>query len=54
MTYTRGSADDYDRLAAVTGDSGWSWSKLEPYMRKVRLIKCISSRVVQSLRLSTA
>ncbi|KAF5355485.1 hypothetical protein D9758_006359 [Tetrapyrgos nigripes] len=25
MAYTRGSSDDWDRYAALTGDSGWSW-----------------------------
>ncbi|KAF8965582.1 pyranose dehydrogenase [Flammula alnicola] len=34
MFYTRGSSDDYDRWAAVTGDSGWSWKKLLPYILK--------------------
>ncbi|KAJ7457103.1 aryl-alcohol-oxidase from pleurotus Eryingii [Mycena latifolia] len=34
MIYTRGSREDYDRLAAVTGDHGWSWDRLIPYMRK--------------------
>ncbi|KAF7357759.1 L-sorbose 1-dehydrogenase [Mycena venus] len=34
MVYTRGSKEDYDRWATVTGDSGWSWNKLIPYMRK--------------------
>ncbi|CAK5271192.1 unnamed protein product [Mycena citricolor] len=34
MVYTRGSAEDFDRFAAVTGDHGWSWDKLIPYMRK--------------------
>ena len=38
LDYTRGSADDYDRWARVAGDSGWSWSKLLPYFKKVRLI----------------
>ena len=35
MVWTRGSRDDYDRWANVTGDDGWGWDKLEPYMRKV-------------------
>ncbi|CAK5271523.1 unnamed protein product [Mycena citricolor] len=35
MVYTRGSAEDFDRFATVTGDQGWSWDKLVPYMRKV-------------------
>ncbi|KAJ6452802.1 glucose dehydrogenase short protein [Mycena sanguinolenta] len=30
MVYTRGSAEDYNRYAAVTGDSGWSWDRLLP------------------------
>ncbi|KAJ6589469.1 aryl-alcohol oxidase [Mycena capillaripes] len=34
MAYTRGSKEDYDRWARVTGDDGWSWDKLVPYMRK--------------------
>lgn len=36
MFYTRGSSDDYDRFAQVTGDPGWSWDGLQPYIRKVR------------------
>ncbi|KAJ7267567.1 aryl-alcohol oxidase-like protein [Mycena haematopus] len=34
MAYTRGSKEDYDRWAKVTGDDGWSWDQLIPYMRK--------------------
>ncbi|KAJ7879147.1 alcohol oxidase [Mycena leptocephala] len=34
MAYTRGSKEDYDRFAMVTGDEGWSWDRLIPYMRK--------------------
>ncbi|CAK5271520.1 unnamed protein product, partial [Mycena citricolor] len=34
MAYTRGSREDFDRFAAVTGDKGWSWDRLVPYMRK--------------------
>ncbi|KAJ3709833.1 hypothetical protein C8R42DRAFT_705880 [Lentinula raphanica] len=33
MFYTRGSADDYNRLANVTGDSGWSWENMQMYFR---------------------
>ncbi|KIJ47886.1 GMC oxidoreductase [Sphaerobolus stellatus SS14] len=32
MDYTRGSSDDYDRFARVTGDQGWSWNNLQPYI----------------------
>ncbi|KAJ7851576.1 pyranose dehydrogenase [Mycena leptocephala] len=34
MAYTRGSEDDYNRFAAVTGDPGWSWDSLLPYFFK--------------------
>ncbi|KAJ7471308.1 pyranose dehydrogenase [Mycena galericulata] len=34
MFYTRGSAEDYNRYAAVTGDDGWSWNNLLPYFFK--------------------
>lgn len=39
MFYTRGSSDDYDRFARVTGDPGWSWDNIQPYIRKVRALK---------------
>ncbi|KAF7328430.1 Pyranose dehydrogenase [Mycena venus] len=39
MAYTRGSKEDYDRFAHVSGDQGWSWNRLIPYMRKVGLFK---------------
>ncbi|KAJ7187788.1 aryl alcohol oxidase [Mycena filopes] len=34
MVYTRGSKEDFDRFAQVTGDEGWSWDRLIPYQRK--------------------
>ncbi|KAI0313431.1 aryl-alcohol oxidase [Amylostereum chailletii] len=34
MVYVRGSSEDYDRYAEVTGDEGWSWESLQPYIRK--------------------
>ncbi|KAI0320623.1 alcohol oxidase [Amylostereum chailletii] len=30
MVYNRGSKDDWDRCANVTGDKGWSWDALQP------------------------
>ncbi|KAJ7872277.1 aryl-alcohol oxidase-like protein, partial [Mycena olivaceomarginata] len=30
MVYTRGSAEDFNRYASVTGDPGWSWDYLLP------------------------
>ena len=35
MVWTRGSKDDWDRYAEVTGDDGWSWDAMLPYMLKV-------------------
>ncbi|KAK0224226.1 aryl-alcohol oxidase precursor [Armillaria fumosa] len=34
MFYTRGSSQDYDRYAQISGDSGWGWNALQPYFRK--------------------
>ncbi|KAF7368940.1 GMC oxidoreductase [Mycena venus] len=34
MFYTRGSADDFNRYAAITADSGWSWDQILPYFFK--------------------
>ncbi|KAJ8085954.1 hypothetical protein PM082_004773 [Marasmius tenuissimus] len=34
MGYTRGTADDFDRYAAITGDEGWSWENILPYIAK--------------------
>lgn len=41
MFYTRGSKDDYDRWAKVTGDPGWSWNSLLPYFFKVCKYKIV-------------
>ncbi|KAF9497876.1 FAD/NAD(P)-binding domain-containing protein [Pleurotus eryngii] len=35
MVYTRGSAEDYDLIANVTGDEGWSCDRLQNYFRKL-------------------
>ncbi|KAJ7834600.1 alcohol oxidase [Mycena leptocephala] len=34
MVYTRGSKDDYDRYAKLTGDKRWSWDSIFPYFLK--------------------
>ncbi|KAL0567275.1 hypothetical protein V5O48_014718 [Marasmius crinis-equi] len=34
MVYTRGSRDDWDRYANVTGDDGWSWDAIQQYIQK--------------------
>ncbi|OCH93208.1 alcohol oxidase [Obba rivulosa] len=32
--WTRSSRDDWDRFADFTGDEGWSWASILPYMKK--------------------
>ncbi|KAK0229850.1 alcohol oxidase [Armillaria nabsnona] len=34
MFYTRGSSQDYDRYAQISGDPGWGWEALQPYVLK--------------------
>ncbi|KAF7363021.1 Aryl-alcohol oxidase-like protein [Mycena venus] len=34
MIYSRGSSEEYDRMARVSGDSGWSWDSLQKYIYK--------------------
>ncbi|SJL04319.1 uncharacterized protein ARMOST_07685 [Armillaria ostoyae] len=34
MSYMRGSSQDYDRYARISGDPIWGWDALQPYMRK--------------------
>ncbi|KAJ7148660.1 aryl-alcohol oxidase [Mycena crocata] len=34
MFYTRGTAEDFDRYAKLTGDAGWSWDRVLPYFFK--------------------
>ncbi|KAF7366525.1 Alcohol oxidase [Mycena sanguinolenta] len=34
MTYVRGSKADFDRYASVTGDPGWAWDAVQPYILK--------------------
>ncbi|KAK7052423.1 pyranose dehydrogenase 1, partial [Favolaschia claudopus] len=34
MWYTRGSRDDFDRYAKVTGDPGWRWDAMQKYFYK--------------------
>ncbi|KAJ2922176.1 hypothetical protein H1R20_g14910, partial [Candolleomyces eurysporus] len=34
MIYTRGSADDYNKWAQITGDRGWRWNDLLPLIKR--------------------
>ncbi|KAJ6521926.1 alcohol oxidase [Mycena vulgaris] len=34
LVYSRGSSEDFDRWAEMSGDPGWSWDSLQPYIRK--------------------
>ncbi|THH15922.1 hypothetical protein EW146_g4630 [Bondarzewia mesenterica] len=38
MYYSRGPAADWDRLASVTEDSGWSWDQIFPYFKKNEIL----------------
>jgi hypothetical protein len=35
MIYARGPSEDFDRLANVSGDPGWSWESLQEFIFKV-------------------
>ncbi len=37
MFYTRGSADEFNKLARVSGDHEWSWPHMIRYIKKVGL-----------------
>ncbi|KAF8342784.1 aryl-alcohol oxidase-like protein [Cantharellus anzutake] len=34
MFYTRGSFEEYDRIANITGDQRWSWNNILPFSKK--------------------
>ncbi|KAJ7201522.1 aryl-alcohol-oxidase from pleurotus Eryingii [Mycena rebaudengoi] len=34
MAYTRGSSEEWDRYAKLSGDPGWSWAGIQKYIRK--------------------
>ncbi|KIK55960.1 hypothetical protein GYMLUDRAFT_263881 [Collybiopsis luxurians FD-317 M1] len=34
MVYSRGTKDDWDRFAQVTGDEGWPWDSIQPFIVK--------------------
>ena len=34
MVYNRGSSQDWDRYASISGDEGWSWNSVQQYFRK--------------------
>ncbi|KAF9460398.1 aryl-alcohol oxidase-like protein [Collybia nuda] len=34
LIYTRGTIEDFDRYAKVSGDKGWSWKNMQQYFRK--------------------
>ncbi|KAF8142428.1 GMC oxidoreductase-domain-containing protein [Mycena galopus ATCC 62051] len=33
MAYTRGSSEEWDRYARLSGDSGWSWANIQKYIK---------------------
>lgn len=40
---TRGSSDEFDRIANITGDPGWNWANMLTYAKKVCLHKRLSN-----------
>ena len=36
LVYTRGTKEDIDTWAALTGDESWGWDGVLPYFKKVR------------------
>ncbi|KAF7362801.1 Choline dehydrogenase, mitochondrial [Mycena venus] len=48
MVYTRGSKEDFNRWADITGDDGWSWDSLVPYMRKTTTTPLGSSTLLST------
>ncbi|KAF8875348.1 alcohol oxidase [Gymnopilus junonius] len=34
VIYSRGSSDDFDRYARLSGDPKWNWNALQPYFKK--------------------
>lgn len=36
LVYTRGSKENIDEWAKLSGDEGWGWDQLLPYFKKVR------------------
>ncbi|KZV68633.1 GMC oxidoreductase [Peniophora sp. CONT] len=38
LVWTRGSADDYDRWANITGDPRWAWSAIEPLAKGIETL----------------
>ncbi|KZT25855.1 GMC oxidoreductase [Neolentinus lepideus HHB14362 ss-1] len=38
MMHTRGSVDDFDRIACATMDESWSWTSLFPYFLKSEML----------------
>ncbi|KAG7098376.1 hypothetical protein E1B28_000334 [Marasmius oreades] len=47
MGYTRGTADDFNRYASMTGDEGWSWDNVQPYIRKNEKFLTANSNLTQ-------
>ncbi|KAI0770378.1 alcohol oxidase [Fomes fomentarius] len=35
MVFSRGTIDDYARYANISGDDGWTWEELQPFIRKI-------------------
>lgn len=42
MVFTRGSSEEYDRIANISGSNVWKWSNLVPWVLKVLSFVCRS------------
>ena len=49
MIYTRGSEDDWNRYASLTGDDGWNWGNVLNYAKKVSVRSQSVARVDSSI-----
>jgi choline dehydrogenase len=45
LVYTRGSRDDWDNWARITGDEGLTWDNMVPLMLKVTSFKPMVKRL---------
>jgi hypothetical protein len=49
MIYAKGPSEEYDRIADVSGDDGWSWNALQPFMYHVSA-SCMFAELVLKRR----
>ncbi|KAJ3513761.1 hypothetical protein NLJ89_g2770 [Agrocybe chaxingu] len=50
LVYTRGTSEDYDRYASLSGDPGWGWNALQHYFKKSHHHLLLQEREMESPR----